>query len=120
MAGYRIGLDVGRGVVGFYQLIPGRPEHCIQERTVPAAGVEWRRLKVVVQGAFMEIFLDDTLYIVRHHRAYEEGCFGLHSQGSARFRNVSAVRTVGADADGADWQQECRPRHLFPERFHTQ
>ncbi|MEZ4659685.1 MAG: hypothetical protein R2911_19180 [Caldilineaceae bacterium] len=30
---------------------------------------------MVVQGALLDIYLDNVLQIVRHHRTYADGCF---------------------------------------------
>ena len=53
MAGYRIGLDSERGVVGLYRLFPAQPETIIQERAVALASDQWHNLKIVVQGDFL-------------------------------------------------------------------
>lgn len=113
MAGYRIFLDVEQNLVGLARMTPGQTELLLQQRTVKLQPDQWHTLKVVVQGAFFDIYVDDTLLIVRHERSYEDGCMGLHARGAVRFRNVQAYR----DEDGherSDWSVRCQPRHLFP------
>jgi hypothetical protein len=73
----------------------------------------WHRLKVVVQGAFFDIYVDDVLQIVRHHRTYPDGCFGLHARGNVRYGDLRAYRLVGPEGTHEDWTHHCRPRHLF-------
>jgi len=101
MAGYRIGLDSERGVVGLYRLFPAQPETIIQERAVALASDQWHNLKIVVQGDFFDVYVDDTL-LVRHERTYREGCFGLHARGAiCALRVISAPkrrRGIGSDA----------------------
>lgn len=113
MAGYRIGLDSQRGVVGLYRLFPAEPETVIQERPVALTSDQWHKLKVVVQGDFFDVYVDDTLLLVRHERTYTEGCFGLHARGAARLRNVLAYRYVPSEGAPPDWERRCKPYHLF-------
>lgn len=113
MAGYRIGLDSQRGVVGLYRLFPAEPETVIQERPVALISDQWHKLKVVVQGEFVDVYVDDTLLLVRHERTYTEGCFGLHAQGAARLRNLLAYRYISPDGATSDWVRRCKPYHLF-------
>ena len=114
MAGYRISLDVERGVVGFYRIFPVEPDRLLQERPVDLAVGAWHHLKVVGQGKFFDIYVDQTLVIVREDLTFEDGCFGLHAQGGVQFRRVAAYRYQGPEAPAPDWQQRCKPRHLFP------
>ena len=113
MAGYRIGLDCERGVVGLYRLFPAQPETTIQERSITLTNEQWHTLKVVVQGDFMDVYVDDTL-LVRHERTYTEGCFGLHARGLVQVRNLCAERYIGPEGTTPDWERHCRPHHLFP------
>lgn len=113
LAGYRVSLDFGRQVVGFHLLFPGREAQTIQERPVSLQPEAWHRVKVVVQGKFFEIYVDDNLTIVHDQRVYEEGCFGLHAQGAIQFRNVYAAAMPPTPAT-LPWSQRVRPRHLFP------
>lgn len=113
LAGYRISLDFGRQSIGFYLLFPGQEAQTIQERPVSLESSTWHSVKVVVQGKFFEIYVDDTLSIVHDQRVYEEGCFGLHAQGQIQFRNVHAAVITPALAV-PPWSQQVRPRHLFP------
>ena len=114
MAGYRISLDFERKLVGFYARFPGEPDRTLQERSLDLPVETWARLKVVAQGNFFEIYVDDVLMIVYHQRLYESGCFGLHARGPIRFRNVQAYRYIGPEGVAPDWHSHCRPRHLFP------
>ena len=113
MAGYRIGLDQARGVLGLYQMIPGQDERVLQERPVEICSGEWHTIKAVVQGAFFDIYLNDVLQIVRHQCVYADGCFGLHAQGHVQFRNLHAYRQIGPEGVAVDWQRRCLPRHLY-------
>ena len=113
MAGYRIGLDSTRGVVGLYRLFPAQPETIIQERSVTLTNDQWHKVKVVVQGDFMDVYVDETLLIVRHERTYTEGCFGLHARGPVQVRHLHAARYIGPEGATPDWERHCRPRHLF-------
>jgi len=115
MAGYRIGLDFARGVVGFYLRFPAGNERIIQERPVNLQPDEWHKVRVVVQWKFFEIFVDDELVIVHDQRVYEDGCFGLNAVGNVQFRNVLATTLVAPAWDLPAWSQRCQPRHLFPE-----
>jgi beta-fructofuranosidase len=112
-AGYRIGLDYGRQVVGFYLRFPGQAERVIQERPVALTPGGWRQLKVVVQWKFFELYVDDNLVIVHDQRVYEDGCFGLHAQGAVDFRRVTAYTTGEPDWSLPAWSRRCEPRHLF-------
>jgi hypothetical protein len=107
-AGYRISLDVDRNVLGFYLRFPGQADKPLQERPVDLHAGPWHKLKVVAQGKFFELYVDETLMIVHDQRVYEDGCFGLHARGVVQFRNVYAYTTM------APWIHRCRPRHLFP------
>lgn len=113
MAGYRIGLDSRRGVVGLYRLFPEQPETVLQERQVTLSNGQWHKLKVVVQGEFFDVYVDDTLVLVRHERTYTEGCFGLHARGPVQVRHLRACRYVGPEGAAPDWGRRCKPRHLF-------
>jgi hypothetical protein len=113
MAGYRVGLDRARGVVGLYERFPAQPERVIQERPVPLSPSEWHKLKVVVQGDFFDVYVDETLLLVRHERTYTEGCFGVHAHGSVQVRNLRAYRYLGPEAVSRDWERRCQPYHLF-------
>jgi beta-fructofuranosidase len=113
-AGYRIGLDFGRGVVGFYLRFPGQDEVVLQERPVKLEAGAWHKLKVVVQWKFFEIYVDDALMIVHDQRVYEDGCFGLHARGAVQFRNIQAYTITEQVWKLPAWSRRCRPRHLFP------
>lgn len=114
MAGYRVSLDFGRGVVGFYLRFPGESgDRCLQERTVAIQPGVWHKLKVVVRWKFFEIYVDDHLMIVHDQRVYEDGCFGLHAQGEVSFRKVFAYTISEPDWLPKPWRSHCRPRHLF-------
>jgi len=69
---------------------------------------------VVVQDGFFDIYVDDLLQIVRHHRTYADGCFGLHARGVVQFRELTAYHWVDKESRSNDWRVRCRPRHLFP------
>ena len=108
-AGYRISLDFARGKVGLYRRFPAIPDEniqVIQNQPVIAAthsgypsGVDkqiqerdanlepgrWHKLKVVVQGKFIDIYLDDGLSIVHDIHPYRDGSFGLHARGPNQF-----------------------------------
>lgn len=112
LAGYRIGLDIERQVVGFYRRVPGQPEVVLQERPVVLAPDQWHKFKVVAQGKFFDIYVDDTLLIVRDERTYPEGCWGLHAAGPAEFRGVAAYVDIGPEIAAPAWSHACRPRHL--------
>lgn len=114
MAGYRISLDFDRGVVGFYLRFPGQADRILQERQIALSAGEWHKLKVVAQGKFFEIYVDDNLLIVHDQRVYEDGCFGLHARGAIRFRHVYAYTVNDSGKDRQDWHRRCQPRHLFP------
>ena len=113
MAGYRVGLDRARGVVGLYERFPAQPERVIQERPVPLSPSEWHKLKVVVQGDFFDVYVDETLLLVRHERTYTEGCFGVHAHGPVQVRNLRAYRYLGPEDTASDWERRCKPYHLF-------
>jgi hypothetical protein len=113
MAGYRVGLDRARGVVGLYERFPAQPERVIQERSVPLLPGEWHKLKVVVQGDFFDVYVDETLLLVRHERTYTEGCFGVHAHGPVQVRNLRAYRYLGPEDTASDWERRCKPYHLF-------
>lgn len=113
MAGYRISLDFARNVVGFYLRFPAAADRVIQERTVSLQPGRWHHLKVVVQGAFFDIYVDGALYIVYHQSLYDSGCFGLHARGPVTFRRVQAYINDGPEAILQDWERRCWPRHLF-------
>ncbi|MEZ4678037.1 MAG: hypothetical protein R2932_27845 [Caldilineaceae bacterium] len=85
MAGYRISLAQTTGTVALYQRFPAQPDQLIQQRPVSLSANGWHKLKVVVQGGFFDIYVDDMLQIVRHHRTYTDGCFGLHAWGVCNF-----------------------------------
>ena len=114
MAGYLISLDQAADMVGFYQRFPDQSDTLIQARPVQLATDEWHKLKVVVQGGFFDIYVDDILQIVRHHTLYHEGCFGLHAHGPVQFRGLTAYQLVDENSWSSDWRAHCRPRHLFP------
>jgi len=114
MAGYRIALDAAHQTVGLYLRFPERADLLLQERPVTVRPADWHALKVVVQGAFFHIYVDETLQIVRHHRTFDSGCFGLHARGDVQFRNVQAYQYIGPEDTAHDWHSRCRPRHLFP------
>ncbi len=114
MAGYRISLELNSQTVALYQLMPGQADRLLQSRPVTLTPGDWHRLKVVVQGAFFDIYVDDVLQIVRHHRTYSDGCFGLHARGAVRFRELTAYQLVDKNRQADDWRAHCRPRHLFP------
>ena len=111
MAGYRISLDFAQNKVGFYLRFPDQPAKVIQERTISLNPGAWHKLKIVAQGKFFDIYVDDNLLIVHDQRVYEDGCFGLHARGGVQFRHVQAValRQPGP----VDWQHRCQPWHLF-------
>lgn len=113
MAGYRISLDSPRGVVSMVRLFPAEPETVIQERSVVLTPGAWHKLKVVVQDAFFDVYVDDTLLLVRHEQSYREGCFGLHARGPVQVRNVYAYRAIGPEGATPDWERRCKPHHLF-------
>lgn len=113
MAGYRIGLDAQRGMVGLYRRFPAQAETLIQERPVALQRDHWHKLKVVAQGDFFDVYVDDTLLLVRHERTYPEGCFGLQASGAAEMRNLLAYRYVGPKDTAPDWERRCQPYHLF-------
>ncbi|MBX3011206.1 MAG: family 43 glycosylhydrolase [Caldilineaceae bacterium] len=116
MAGYCISLDGSRGVVRLERLFPAEPATLLQERPVALTPGRWHQLKVVVQGEFFDVYVDETLLLVRHERTYGEGCFGLHARGAVQMRHVRADRYVGAEAIPPDWEHHCQPYHLFPAR----
>jgi|GEM_PF-3453265 len=111
MAGYRISLDFAQNKVGFYLRFPDQPAKVIQERTISLNPGAWHKLKIVAQGKFFDIYVDDKLWIVHDQRVYEDGCFGLHARGGVQFRHVQAAAIPQPAA--ADWQQRCQPWHLF-------
>jgi beta-fructofuranosidase len=112
-AGYQVGLDFGRNVVGFYLRFPDHEEYTIQERPVDLRAGAWHRLKVVAQWKFFELFVDDTLVIVHDQRIFEDGVFGLHARGGVQFRRIRA-EAIDEQWAQRPWTQQCRPRHLFP------
>lgn len=114
MAGYRISLEQMAGRVALYQRFPAQADQLIQARPVHLQPGQWHKLKVVVQGGFVDIYVDDVLHIVRHHNLYNEGCFGLHACGTVAFRALAAYHDADHGAF-AEWQRQCRPRHLFPD-----
>ncbi len=114
MAGYRIELDATQGSVRLLRMTPGQPELLLQQRNVKLNAGQWHKLKVVAQGAFFDIYVDDTLLIVRHERTYVDGCMGLHAKGNVRLRNVQAYRYQDLQESNNDWSIRCQPRHLFP------
>jgi len=116
MAGYRISVDQAEGTVALYQQFPAQPDQLIQARPVQLSKGKWHKLKVVVQGGFLDIYVDNILLIVRHHELYREGCFGLHACGTVRFRELTAYQTVDENRQADDWCSHCRPRHLFRDR----
>ncbi len=113
LAGYRVSLNVRRQIVGFYLRFPDRPDRVIQERPLVLQPDQWHKLKVVAQGKFFDIYVDDALAIVHDERTYESGCFGLHAYGQVQFRDVLAYQYVGPPESKPDWYSRCRPRHLF-------
>ncbi|MCB0122153.1 MAG: hypothetical protein KDE58_07915, partial [Caldilineaceae bacterium] len=113
MAGYRISLEQATGTVALYQCFPAQPDQLVQERPVSLSANRWHKLKVVVQGGFFDIYVDDILQIVRHHRTYADGCFGLHARGIVQFRALRAYQMVDEEARSNEWRVHCRPRHLF-------
>ena len=114
MAGYRIGLDFARGMVGFYLRFPDQADRPIQEQAIAIQAGAWHKLKVVVQWKFFEIYVDDNLVIVHDQRIYEDGCFGLHAEGKVKFRQIQAYTTPHAETRSGGWERRCQPRHLFP------
>jgi hypothetical protein len=113
-AGYRISLDFARQQVRLLRLFPGEPDQLLQARAVALSGDHWHRLKVIVQGKFFEIYVDDNLSIVRDHRLYDSGCFGLQARGDVQFRQVRVYEDVELESAVTDWQIHCKPRHLQP------
>jgi beta-fructofuranosidase len=114
-SGYRISLDYKRGVLGLYLRLFQHEDTMIQEREVTLTPGTRHKLKVVMQGQFLDAYLDDNLLLVRGHRSFAEGCFGLHSRGSATFHNVHAYEYLGPERIvGNAWQRMTKPRHLFP------
>lgn len=114
MAGYRVSLDFGRGIVGFYLLVPGQDARVLQERSVQIQPGTWHKLKVTAQWKFFEVYVDETLILVHDQRVYEDGCFGLHVRGNVQFRKVLAYTITAPRWALPEWSSRCRPRHLFP------
>jgi hypothetical protein len=115
LAGYQVSLDFGRQVAGLYRRFPGRPLSTLQERGVSLAPGRVHRLKVVAQGSFFDVYLDESLLLVRAERTYTEGCFGVHMRGAAGFQRVCAYVDEGPPLGFPAWSQRTRPRHLFPD-----
>lgn len=113
LAGYRVSLDFARRRVALVKRFPGAPDSVLQERDVELGSGEWHRLKVVVQGKFFEVYVDDGLVIVQDSRTYDSGCFGLHASGQVSFRAVQAYEYVGPPSPTADnWASRCLPGHI--------
>ncbi len=113
MAGYRVALERSAGTVSLYCLLPGAPEQLIQQRPIALSATDWHRLRVVANGSFLEIYVDDGLQITRHHPLFDEGVFGLHARGAVQFRSLHAYQQRGPEEDHTTaWTQHCRPRHL--------
>ncbi|HEU5101833.1 MAG TPA: family 43 glycosylhydrolase [Roseiflexaceae bacterium] len=109
LAGYRVALDVASGRLGLYLRYPGAADRPLQERKIAIERAGWRRLRVVAHGVCLEVYVDETLWIVHSDRTYTTGCLGLQARGEVRFRNLRA----DTDAPpGADWVDRCLPRHL--------
>jgi beta-fructofuranosidase len=109
LAGYRVTIDAAAGTVGLYLRFPGSPDRPLQERSVAIERAGWQQLRVAAQGACLEIYINNALYIVHADCTYTSGCFGLHARGGVRFRNL---RADTAALPGADWRERCEPRRL--------
>ncbi len=116
LAGYRIGLDFVHRTIGLFVRFPTRPDQLLQQRSIDLKTGQWCKLKVVVQGAFFDVYVDDALVLVRHHRLYEAGCFGLHTREDVRFRSIHAYHPPPLKRADPEWQQRCLPRNWFPNR----
>jgi len=113
LAGYRVSLDVERSSVALLVKIPGLPDRLVQERPVSLAPGQWHRVRAVIQGPFIEVYVDEGLVIVYDLHTYSEGCFGLHAQGQVRFRETIATTAPRlANQLAAPWTRRCLPRHL--------
>lgn len=64
-SGYRIGPDCERQVLSLYLRLFAQPERLIQERSVWVASGQWHKLKLVAQGQFLDVYVDNTLVLVR-------------------------------------------------------
>jgi hypothetical protein len=117
LAGYRVSLDFGRNILGIYRRFPARSDIPLQERSMSLEN-EWHHLKVVTQGPFFEIYVDEALCMVHHDPLYDSGCYGLHAQGKTTFQNLRMSVDVKEGEPGSDWQHHCRPKHLFSSPTH--
>jgi beta-fructofuranosidase len=115
LAGYRVALDAAAGTVALYLRFPGTADRPLQERAIMLQPAGWQQLRVVTQGACLEIYVDGALCIVHADRTYPSGCFGLHACGVVRFRNLRAASYEPRQAPtDVDWDHRCEPRHLRP------
>ena len=95
MAGYRIEPDATQGSVRLLRMTPGQPELLLATAQRKA---ERRAVAQAQSGCprrIFDIYVDDTLLIVRHERTYVDGCMGLQANGNVRLRNVQAYRYQG-------------------------
>jgi hypothetical protein len=116
-SGYRVSLDYGRGVVALYRRLYEKADLLIQERAVALRPHQPHKVKVVAQGRFFDVYVDDELLLVRTHRTFTEGCFGLHAQGNVEFRHVHATEYIGPKhLNGQPWSRRSLPRYLAEAR----
>lgn len=114
-SGYRIGLDLNRQVIGLYRRLYEREEQMIQERPLALEPGAWHKLKVVMQGQFLDAYVDDELILVRADRTFDEGCCGLRADGDVTFRHFHAYEYIGPEKlRDSTWTHRTEPRHLFP------
>lgn len=114
-SGYRFSLDPDRNMFGLYMQLFNQPARLIQERAVNLSSGDWHKLKIVVQGKFLDAYVDDELLLVRTHSAFEEGCFGVHTRGDIAVRDLHAYEYLGPEKlISRTWSRRAEPRHLFP------
>lgn len=114
-SGYRVALDPGAGTISLYRRLFQRPERLLQQRRLPLAPEAWHTLKVVVQDKFLDVYVDDELWLVRADRTFEDGCFGVHAMGAVTVRGLDAGVYAGPpDPSAMPWTHQAKPRHLFP------
>ena len=115
LAGYQISLDFDRGALTLAARFPDRAPAIVQERPVRMDAGPRHTLRAVVQGKFLDVYVDGSLQLVHDLPLYADGCYGVHSRGPVAFTHIHAYLYQAPPVALPDWAYRTRPRYLFPE-----